>query len=62
MTTPLSDTALLALIVEQARMVGPQPADDEAWREWDRYRIARDGFAETVLGALDDAGRLGETS
>jgi hypothetical protein len=61
MTTPLSDTFLLALIVEQARKVGPQPADDEDWRAWDRYRIARDGFAETVLGALDDTGRLGET-
>jgi hypothetical protein len=62
MTTPLPDAALLALIVEQARMVGPQPADDEDFRAWDRYRIARDGFAETVLGALDDAGRLEETS
>jgi hypothetical protein len=62
MTAPLSDAALLALIVEQARMVGPQPADDEDWRAWDRYRIARNEFAETVLGALDDAGRLGETS
>jgi hypothetical protein len=61
-TAPLSDAALLALIVEQARMVGSQPADDEDWRAWDRYRIARDGFAEVVLGALDDAGRLGETS
>jgi hypothetical protein len=61
-TAPLSDAALLALIVELARKVGPQPADDEDWRAWDRYRIARDGFAETVLGALDDAGRLGETS
>jgi hypothetical protein len=57
-----TDTALLALIVEQARKVGPQPADGEDWRAWDRYRIARNEFAETVLGALDDAGRLGETS
>jgi hypothetical protein len=62
MTPPLSDVALLALIVEQARMVGPQPTDDEDWRAWDRYRIARDGFTEVVLGALDDAGRLKETS
>jgi hypothetical protein len=62
MTASLSDAALLALIVEQARMVGPQPADDKDWRAWDRYRVARDGFAETVLGALDDAGRLGEMS
>jgi hypothetical protein len=62
MTPPLSDAALFALIVELARKVGPQPADDEDWRAWDRYRIARAEFAETVLGALDDAGRLGETS
>jgi hypothetical protein len=57
-----TDTALLALIVEQARKVGPQPADDEDWCSWDRYRIARAEFAEVVLGALDDAGRLVETS
>jgi hypothetical protein len=61
MTAPLSDAALFALIVELARMVGPQPADDEDWGAWGRYRIARDEFAETVLGTLDDAGRLGET-
>jgi hypothetical protein len=62
MTASLSDTALLALIVEQARKVGPQPADGEDWCSWDSYCIARAEFAEAVLGALDDAGRLGETS
>jgi hypothetical protein len=50
MTPPLSDTALFALIVELARMVGPQPADDEDWRAWDRYRIARAEFAERLDG------------
>jgi hypothetical protein len=59
MTTPtLSDSDLLALVVTEARRVGPPPADDAGAIAWEAYLDRTAAFGAFTLGAFVGAGRL----